>query len=51
MVKFDVVLWQRRMRAVGRVSVEFIASGNTIHSHLPWYVTYTSRTDVVYHLL
>ncbi|KAL4068763.1 hypothetical protein V8B97DRAFT_2008696 [Scleroderma yunnanense] len=27
-VKFDVVLWQRRMRAVGRVSVEFIASGN-----------------------
>ncbi|KAI6043529.1 hypothetical protein EDC04DRAFT_713438 [Pisolithus marmoratus] len=35
-VGFDVVLWQRRMRAVGRTSVEFIVSGRM------WRVTFFS---------
>lgn len=35
-VGFDVILWQRRMRAVGRISVEFIVSGRM------WRVTFFS---------
>ncbi|KAI6100625.1 hypothetical protein F5141DRAFT_310278 [Pisolithus sp. B1] len=35
-VGFDVILWQRRMRAVGRASVEFIVSGRM------WRITFFS---------
>ncbi|KAI6098352.1 hypothetical protein EV401DRAFT_1879335 [Pisolithus croceorrhizus] len=35
-VGFDVILWQRRMRAVGRTSVEFIVSGRM------WRITFFS---------
>lgn len=35
-VGFDIILWQRRMRAVGRVSVEFIVSGRM------WRITFFS---------
>ncbi|KAH0828877.1 hypothetical protein J3R83DRAFT_2264 [Lanmaoa asiatica] len=35
-VSFDILLWQRRMKAIGRVGIEFIASGRM------WSVTFFS---------
>ncbi|KAG8220571.1 hypothetical protein J3R82DRAFT_3304 [Butyriboletus roseoflavus] len=31
-VSFDIPLWQRRMKAIGQVSIEFIASGEHVYS-------------------
>lgn len=31
-VSFDIPLWQRRMKAIGQVSIEFIVSGKHIAS-------------------